>query len=194
MPRKHVVKEYEAGGIYHIHNLCICGAQILYVEEDYEYLMYLLEEALTENPSTKAKAPKNFHSRIDIFCFILQNNHWHFEIKQNDKTAMAEFMQSLTIRFTMKMNKKYKRSGPLFHSRYQARKIESVEDAINVSKYIHLNPTHGEDLRKDLTYPYSSVTSYLSEKQKGPTFLDTNHILELFDFDRHRYLKFLMER
>jgi putative transposase len=57
----------------------------------------------------------------------------------------------------MYFNKKYKRTGPLFESRYKASLI--TEDAYleHVTRYIHLNP---RDWRY---YDYSSLPYYLQQ-------------------------------
>jgi hypothetical protein len=84
-------------------------------------------------------------------------NHFHLLIYQRQAGAMTEFMRSVLTSYSMYFNKKYKRTGPLFESRYKASLISEDNYLEHVTRYIHLNP---RDWRH---YEYSSLPYYLHQ-------------------------------
>lgn len=75
---------------------------------------------------------------------------------------MSQFQNSY-VRFS---NIKHNRTGQLFMDTFKYTHIETVEQLLHVSRYIHLNPFTGHivDSLEDLThYPYSSLPSYLQQ-------------------------------
>src|SRR5690606_12577452 len=80
--------------------------------------------------------------------------------------------------------KKYRRSGPLFESRYKASRISSDEYLLHISRYIHLNP---KDWR---SYPYSSLQIY--KGGEAVDWVNEKKVLELFP-SREDYLGFVAD-
>lgn len=95
---------------------------------------------------------------------------------------MTEFMRSLLTSYSMYFNKKYKRSGPLFESRYKASLISEDAYLEHISRYIHLNP---RDWRE---YEYSSLPYYLH--QITDEWIKPKRIMELFS-NPQDYLHFV---
>jgi hypothetical protein len=85
---------------------------------------------------------------------------------------MAEFMRSLMTSYSMYFNKKYRRVGPVFQSRYRASRISQDNYLEHISRYIHLNPKGWEQ------YPYSSLKYYISSSVAE--WISPNKILSLF--------------
>lgn len=70
-------------------------------------------------------------------------------------------MQKTLNSYTKYFNTKNKRVGSLFQGTFKAVPIESDEQLMHVSRYIHLNP-YVSGLTQDLKlYPYSSYLSYI---------------------------------
>jgi len=128
---------------------------------------------LDQNSSSqeKYKAQKllrmnNFFEYIFLLSYSLLPNHFHFLVWQKEADTIDRFMNSLCTRFTMYMNKKYKRVGPLFQSVYKAVLVHSEEQLLYVTRYIHRNvlEKHRSDHRYVhmlASYPYSSYPEYL---------------------------------
>jgi putative transposase len=187
MPMKNAVKPYVEGGVYHVYNRGVNGAPIFFNEEDFMLFLALLDRYL--NPLEKGGSEvKYYGDRVSLFAFSLQNTHLHFLMQQKDKSGMTEIMQSLGISFTVRMNKRHKRVGHLFQGIYRARLIESDEDLMWVSRYIHLNPFDG-NIPKVLYWPYSSLDDYVGSS--GWSFIDTAYILRLFHNSKDRYMEFI---
>jgi len=99
----------------------------------------------------------NFYNKLELLAYCLMPNHIHLLIYQHQPGAMARFMQSLLTSYSRYFNKKYKRSGSLFESRYKASMISDDSYLEHISRYIHLNPRGWRE------YEYSSLSYYLHQ-------------------------------
>ena len=159
MPKKNTVKLYLAGGCYHILNRGVNKRRIFLDEQDYSVFLsyiktYLVPkdvEGLTKIIADQAASPKqkdralrelqlnNFHRLITLLAYILMANHFHFLIRQKNERDIKVFMQSLMTRYTRYFNKRHNRVGPLFESIYKAVPVESDEQLLHLTRYIHRN-------------------------------------------------------
>lgn len=180
MPAKNVIKPYVAQGYYHVYNRGENRADIFLDEKDYGvFLSYLKTYLLPKDveglqkrivdPTTswkdRAAAQRllrlnNFHKKIDLVAFVLMPNHFHLLLRQKGERDMESFVQSLMTRYTAYGNRRYKRVGPFFQGTYKAVMIESEEQLLWVSRYIHRNPLSLKRLNPLGSQP-SSYSDYL---------------------------------
>ncbi len=105
-------------------------------------------------------------------------NHFHFLIRQIKEGGVTEFISKVSNSYTKYFNTKHKRVGPLFQGEFKAVLIETDEQLLHVSRYIHLNPLVAE-LVKDLNiFPYSSYRYFITPEQNSPCV--TQPILDFF--------------
>jgi REP element-mobilizing transposase RayT len=177
MPMINAVKKFTEGGIYHIYNRGVDRGDIFFAEEDFNIFLGLLSRyILGKDVLDCSSKVKSYEGRISLFAFCLLKNHIHLLIRQSDERAISEFMHSLSISFTMKMNNKYKRVGHLFQGIYKARLITTDANLINISRYIHFNA--GESREEIIVYPYSSIRMYLGNSIDF-SFVDKKMISDL---------------
>lgn len=174
MPGKNVIKTYIKDGYYHVYNRGVEKRIIFNDTQDYKVFLNYLKSYLSPPPNPKKllksftlqgstfkgapRQPKNFFGEIELVAYCLIPNHFHFLIKQNSEAAMKQFMQSLSTRYSMYFNKKYKRVGPLFQGIYKAALISDDVYLLHLSRYIHINPL---EYISSLTDAYSSYPDYL---------------------------------
>lgn len=183
MPCKNVVKTYSENCYYHIYNRGVNKERIFRDAQDYSvFLSYLriyllpkdeinLKKSLLDKSigyQEKDKILKllrlnNFFGEIVLLAYCLMINHFHFLIKQKNISSIDYFMKSLCTRYTMYFNKKYHRVGPLYQSTYKAVIIESDEQLLYLSSYIHRNPF--SEKSSDLFSQPSSLPEYLGQKK-----------------------------
>jgi len=196
MPAKNSVKQFVENSYYHIYNRGVEKRTIFSDEKDYAVFMsylknYLLpkdksalQQVLSNQNSTshqKAEALKllrmnNFSDLIDLIAHCLMPNHFHLLVKQSLANGIDLFMNSLTTRYSMYFNKRNKRVGHLFQGTYKAVLVESEEQLIHLTGYIHCNPAlKGDPLR---SYKYSSYGHYLGLNKIG--WVKSSKILALF--------------
>ena len=160
MPAKHIIKPYVKNSYYHIYNRGVNKELIFFDKQDYgvflSYLKtYLLPkdtkalQNILQNPqgsykerneASKLLRLKNFTDRIDLISYCLMPNHFHLLIKQKKARDIEEMMKSLLTRYTMYVNNHHKRIGPLFQSNYKAVLVETQEQLLHLTRYIHRNP------------------------------------------------------
>ena len=98
-------------------------------------------------------------------------NHFHLLLKQEQDGGISKFMSNFQNSYTRYYNVKNSRIGSLFLDQFKAVRIETEEQLIHVSRYIHLNPFTGFIVNKfeDLTgYLWSSLREYLFEDIPNP--------------------------
>ncbi len=120
--------------------------------------------------SFRKRVPKKRFSNLDdlveIICYCLMPNHFHFLLKQIKSDGISLFLGKMANSYTRYFNTRYKRKGHLFQGPFKAVRIETDEQLIHVSRYIHLNPFVGF-LVKDLRdYHHSSYLEYLGKGEK----------------------------
>lgn len=110
---------------------------------------------------------------VDILCYCLMPNHFHFLIQQLSEQPLTRFMNAVQLGHAKYFNTKYERIGPLFQGRFKAKLIETDEYLLQLSAYIHTNPIadlidsgNPKDSWNFLSqlrqYPYSSYQDYLN--------------------------------
>lgn len=169
--------------IYHIVNRGVEKRSIFMGERD--YVRFLLNthasnggESLKniERISTpdlfsflcKVKPCTNGYVKILAFC--LMSNHFHLLVKQRIDNGITDFMQKLGTGYTMYVNKKYSRVGPLFQGTFKTTLIKDDRHFLYVPHYIHLNPLGALANQPDTTsdekllflrrYQWSSFNDY----------------------------------
>ncbi|MEK7553088.1 MAG: hypothetical protein AAB504_00130 [Patescibacteria group bacterium] len=105
-------------------------------------------------------------------------NHFHFLVKQLEDGGITWFMQRLANSYVHYLNIKHRRVGPLFQGRFKNILVDSDNQFLHLSRYIHLNPLVSNlttDLKK---YAWSSYPSYISNYNDNLS--ESKFILENF--------------
>lgn len=216
MPAKNSIKVYEENSYYHIYNRGVEKRDIFLDQQDFgtflsylkSYLSFKDTKALSliigSGESTRDQKQRainelhlnNFFGNIELLAYTLMPNHFHLLIRQETATTMDAFINSLGTRYTMFFNQKHERVGPLYQGVYKAVKINTDEQLLHVSRYIHLNPFKllGVSLSdwQKIKLP-SSLPDYLGAKHTS--WLKTDTILDYFSKDNpnNTYSNFMGE-
>ncbi len=183
MPSRYIHKVYAPDAYYHVYNRGVGKRTIFKDSTDYAVFLNLLKRHLSINP-TKDKQGRvypNYHAEIDLLAFCLMPNHFHLFVFQSDKNAMTKLLRSICVAYTMYFNRKYRRVGPLFQSRFKASIILDDVYLQHISRYIHLNPPNY------INWEFSSLPYYLGKKHAE--WINPQPILGLFE--NNNYLSFL---
>ncbi len=194
MPSKNALKEYEAGGYYHLYNRGVNKRLIFKDQKDYSSFLSYLQFYLTppaslrgvssqvQIPTSPSKQLKNYATEIELLAYCLMPNHFHLMLKQNSDHGIDHFMRSLTTKYVRYFNTRYKRVGHLFQDTYKAVHVTSEDQFTYLTKYIHRNPlslpTCEESPRRLSSYKYSSYGNYL--KLFDQNWISTKDILSYF--------------
>lgn len=108
-----------------------------------------------------------FLAPVALIAYVLMPNHFHLLLKQLIDRGTTNYLHRVTTSLTNYFNKKNERVGPLLQGRFKYKRIESEEQLLYGSKYIHRNPvelgqTKTATADNLLNYRWSSLPDYLS--------------------------------
>lgn len=192
--------------IYHIFNRSITNLITFPSDREYRrfintFKYYLLMDKkprfsyflrLPESRKNKITSLQSSQSFVEILAYCLMPNHFHFLLKQNIDLGISTYLSLISNSYTRYFNTKNRRVGPVFQGRFKAVRIESEEQLIHVSRYIHLNPYSAGIIKKPQeleNYPYSSFSEYLNP---GGSYKN-NLIVKLFD-STDKYREFVINQ
>lgn len=110
--------------------------------------------------------PNQTNKLVEIICYCLMPNHFHFLIRQLKDGGISTFISQLSNSYTKYFNTKYQRIGPLLQGAFKAVLVETDEQLLHLSRYIHLNPVVSGLIKKLDDYQWSSYLEYIN----GPAF------------------------
>jgi putative transposase len=187
MPQKNTIKEYAPESYYHVYSRGANKQKIFQETDDYYRFLSLFDRYLTaeQKVSKKGGVYPNYSKEVNLAAYCLMPNHIHLLIYQNaDREALRKFMSSLMTSYSKYFNKKYRRVGSLFESRYKAKRIDEDSYLAHISRYIHMNPQRWSQ------YKYSSL-HYMFSNQ-APEWLTGKMAVGEFK-NRIDYMNFLQQ-
>ena len=110
-----------------------------------DYLLYL--ELLRE-------ASELFGLQVHAYC--LMTNHIHLLLTPNEAVDLSPAMKRLTQIYVQRINRFYRRSGPLWSGRYKTALVGSDNYLLSCYRYIELNPVRASMVTSPSEYPWSS--------------------------------------
>jgi len=128
-----------------------------------------------------------------IHCYCMMGNHYHL-LLQTPHGNLSQIMRHINGAYTTYYNVKRHHAGHLFQGRYKAIVVEADQYALELSRYVHLNPVRSGMVASPEDYRWSSYSSYAGIEQPPP-WLDPNFVLEMFGTDslvrQQRYREFV---
>jgi putative transposase len=167
--------EYQ-GAWYHVMNRGINHIKIFSNDEHRNIFINLLKEI-------------SLLFQVEIHSYCLMDNHYHLllhTLHPNLGKAMRHFSGIYTLRY----NRSVGRDGPLFRGRYKAILIEADAYLLQVSRYIHLNPTEAKIVKHPANFKWSSYNHYMNAEESS--WVHTSFILNFFDNEKN-YEEFVSE-
>ena len=132
---------------------------------------------------------------IKIHAYCLMRNHYHLLLEQLVENGISKFIGNLQNSYTKYFNIKHERKGPLFLSAFKAKQVQTEEQFLHVSRYIHLNPFSAQivkSLEQLKRYPYCSLPDYFGT----PLMLRATYTDNLLGFfkTREKFWKFITDQ
>jgi putative transposase len=213
MPARNAIKCYVENGYYHVYNRGVNKDEIFTDSQDFTVFLKYVKQYLTPkdrrqilqllNDQEVSSAERrriardlglqNFSQDINLLAYCLMPNHFHFFLRQKSLNAMNLFMKSLTLRYAMYFNRKYKRSGPLFQGVYKAVLLTDQAHYWHLSRYIHKQAL--ADSTSNLDFPSSypeylglRTTEWVHPEEILPLFSNSNPNLSYRAFVAESYL------
>jgi len=109
-----------------------------------------------------------------IHAYCLMPNHYHLLI-QTPRANLSSAIGWLQTTYTIRFNRRHRRSGHLYQGRFKAHLVEADEYARQLIQYIHLNPVRPKNKRKPIpvdrqgeleAYRWSSHPAYAGRAKR----------------------------
>jgi len=177
------------GEIYHIFNKSIAGYTIFNEESNFFRMLNVicfyrkqkpkssfsqfikLSEVKTTNSGFLSSSLRVSNSNekeklVEIVAYCLMPTHFHLILRQLKENGIAVFISNVQNSYTRYFNLRHKRKGPLWEGRFQSVLVESDEQLLHLTRYIHLNPVTAYLVNKPEDWSVSSYQEYLLTTDK----------------------------
>src|SRR3990167_7256713 len=191
--------------IYHVYNRGINKQPTFNIKREYQRAILAIKFYKISSPPIRLskfleldkqreaemlKVMNQSEELVQIICFCLMPNHFHFLLKQKQENGISKFMGNFQNSYTRYFNTRNERDGSLFLDQFKAKRIETDEQLIHVSRYIHLNPYTAfvvKTIGNLEEYPWSSFPDYINSNNG---FLESNLVLDMFG-NKNKYKQFV---
>ncbi len=175
------------GELYHIFNRGNNKREVFLEKYDLNRFFLSMSEFNSKNPigsiyehsfvkeNSSLKHPDQ--KLVEFVCYCLNQNHFHFAVRQLADNGITKFMHRLSTGYTKYFNQKYENSGALFQGRYKIKHINTNEYLLHLSAYINLNP-EAHKLGRSTSTSKSSWEEYINPNHKS--FCDKKIVLSQF--------------
>ena len=197
----------EVNQIYHVTNKSIEGYVIFNNKVEYLRMKELIRYYQLENPPVRysyfvawQKDENEFVNKNDrqnkkklvqIIAYCLMPTHIHLVLQQLRKNGISIYMNKVLNSYTHYFNTKHRRKGPLWTGRFKRVLVETDEQLIHLTRYIHLNPVTAHLVDKPEDWPFSSYHEYITGKPMKDKMCEFEHIL---DINPSEYKKFVEDQ
>jgi len=108
----------------------------------------------------------NKEKLVQIIAYCIMSTHFHLILKQLKEGGISIFIGNVLNSYSRYFNTKHKRRGPLWEGKFKNVLVETDEQLLHLTRYIHLNPTSAGLVNKPEKWPYSSYLEYLGKTKK----------------------------
>lgn len=205
MPKRET--PFETGSFYHIFNRGVDRFSIFRTAVEYRHFLSALEfYRYTQTPvkfsqfcSIPKKAAVLIRQKqllsgtlVNVFAYALMPNHFHLLVRQAVDDGIHTYMFKALNSYAKYFNTKRKRVGPIFQGNFKAVRIETDEQFLHVSRYIHLNPVTAGMISMQTLHAYSwtSYPQYIHDEQG---WINTSEVLSIIG-SKDLYTQFVSDQ
>ena len=205
MPLRSIV--LATGEIYHLFNRTVGHEEIFNLKRQLNQILAITDYYRFSQPLRYSKfkllpmslktqyleKQQRYKPLVDIFTYSFMPNHLHFLLKQISDNGIRQFISNIQNSYARFFNLSNNRHGTLFTNSFKAKRIETDEQFIHTSRYIHLNHVTGYliNINELFNYPWSSFCNYVDLKKLS--FVNREPILNHFG-SSESYVKFVVDQ
>ena len=190
--------------VYHVYTRSIDNYITFRDENDYTRVIETIKYYIYGNVPTsfskyiKIKNKKFFSLKyeldtnnpvVHIIAYCIMPTHVHLILKQVNDNGISLYMKNVFDSYTRYFNSKYQRKGTLWESKFKSVHVESNEQLLHLTRYIHLNPTTAGIVKEPEEWPYSSYMEYLNKSNEKICNYE-----DCLDMDMNDYKNFVDDR
>ncbi|MEL6892358.1 MAG: transposase [Actinomycetota bacterium] len=128
---------------------------------------------------------------IGIHALAFMYNHFHVIVDRRSGGDVSAALQFALGRYALAYNAAAERTGPLFTGRFGATEIETSEQLLQCSRYLHLNPLEFVPLAAITSYRWSTLSAYAGRRE-APPWLTTDYLPSLYHRSAEEYVEFVL--
>lgn len=199
-------KDYLATGhYYHVFSRSIAGFILFDKDKDFDRFIKLLDYYQYDKQFHKfskfikldLKSQKKLiltykkenQRLVKIIAFCVMPTHIHLLLKQEIDSGISEYIRRVLDSYSRFFNIKHRRKGPLWEGKFRNVLIDRDEQLLHLTRYIHLNPTSANLVKRPEDWLFSSYVEYINKIKNG--ICDFRKVL---DIDAKTYQKFVNDR
>ncbi|MCD4748009.1 MAG: transposase [Thermoanaerobaculales bacterium] len=129
------------GGLYHVYNRFARGEEVFAESEEAIEFLDLLRELKKRDG-------------LQVFAWSLLSKHFHLAVR-TFAVPLSRTMRTLQGGYSKAFNQRWRRTGPLWQSRYQTRLVNDQQYIGQLIIYIHLNPVRSGLVEDPMNHVFS---------------------------------------
>ena len=164
------------GETYHVFTRSIAGFEVFRSDKSFGRFIQTMDyynnssprlrlsDYLELSPEARQKTD-NFREHnplVQIFAYFLIPTHTHIALKQIQDGGISTYMSNVLNSFSRYFNTAHKRRGPLWESKFKNVLVDTDDQLLHLTRYIHLNPSSAGLVSKPEEWQYSSYHEYVS--------------------------------
>ncbi|MFH1093531.1 MAG: transposase [Candidatus Omnitrophota bacterium] len=191
------------GEIYHVFTKSIAGFRIFTLKEEFSRIKNLLRyyqhkhlpmkfskfKELQRSLDVKLEEINKHEKIVDIIAYCVMPTHIHLVLKQLTDNAISIFMNNILNSYTRYFNVKHKRKGPLWEGRFKKVRVESDEQLMHLTRYLHLNPVTSKLVDLPEAWRMSSYSEYIDQGENA-----VSNFEKILDIIPEQYKEFVADR
>lgn len=205
MPRKNLLVPDE---VYHVFNKSIAGYKVFNDEKDFTRIQQMFRYYQHQDPPTRFSHFINSHEvrssgvtaplkvlseettkAVQIIAYCVMPTHIHLVLKQLTENGVSTFMSKVLNSFTRYFNEKHKRKGPLWEGRFKNVQVNSDDQLLHLTRYVHLNPVTAYLCERAEDWNPSSYHEYVGEIPQGDRFCSYEGLLDIAPKSYKRFVQ-----
>ncbi|MFH1009243.1 MAG: transposase [Candidatus Latescibacterota bacterium] len=117
-------------------------------------------------------------------------HHYHLLLRQDGEISLSKFSNVVFNAYVQALNKQFGRRGTLFEGRFRHVLVDKDEYALQLCRYIHLNPVKAGLVSRPEDWIYSDYREWISGRKDRPE--DSEFMLSYFAGSQE-YQRFVMD-
>jgi len=144
-------------------------------------LARFIKDATSKNSlcNTEMMLPVGQKILVNVIAYCLMPTHIHIVLEELADNSISVYINNILNSYTRYFNVKHNRKGPLWEGPSKKIPINTDEQLMHVTRYIHLNPVTAYIVNKPEEWPYSSYKEYISNRKSVTKICSYEHILDI---------------
>jgi len=116
---------------------------------------------------------------VQICAYCIMPTHIHIILKQLKENGISTFMRHVLNSYARYLNSKLKRKGPLWENSFKNVLVQTDEQLLHLTRYLHINPTTAGLVEKPEDWYGSSYHEYLSKVPADESVCEFDNVLNI---------------